>query len=158
MLIPVLLALVLTGGDVKDGAPIPQRYAWNKDGCTGKNMQPDVGWSGVPRGTKSLALTVVDYDAPKPGGWVHLLVLGMRPTSLGLRHRAQPAVDARNDFGELGWGGPCPPPGQLHHYTFTLDALDVAPAFAFHTTLAEYRERTRGHVIASARMVPVYKR
>ncbi len=51
------------------------------------------------------------------------------------------ALVLRNDFGTFGWGGPCPPPGAVHHYTFTLTAIDG-----------------RGHPVASSKLVPVYKR
>jgi Raf kinase inhibitor-like YbhB/YbcL family protein len=141
MIVPLLLGLTLSSPDLKTGAPIPRAFVWNKDGCNGDNRSPRLAWDDVPAGTRSLSLTVIDYDAPKAGGWVHERTDGIAATSRGFGHRAQRVTNHVNDFGELGWGGPCPPPGQLHHYTFTLRALDA-----------------RGRVLATATMVPVYRR
>ncbi|MDB5070177.1 MAG: YbhB YbcL family protein [Candidatus Eremiobacteraeota bacterium] len=159
MLIPVLLAMVLTSPDVHDGATVPKKHVWNADGCGGDNVAPHLRWDRAPHGTRTLALSVVDPDAPKPGGWVHWLVFGIPGDTRKLdRFHPRHVVDAKNDFGTVGWGGPCPPPGPTHHYVFQLDALDIAPNFTPSTTLEQYRARVRGHVIASVRMVPVYKR
>jgi Raf kinase inhibitor-like YbhB/YbcL family protein len=158
-MLPLLLALALTSPDLKDGAPVPNAFVWNKDGCTGENRAPRLRWDRAPRGTRAFALTVVDDDAPKPGGWVHWLVFNIPGDTRKLdRVRAAHVVEGKNDFGTLGWGGPCPPPGSAHHYTFTLDALDVAPRFGTRTTLDAYRAAVKGHVRASARLVPVYER
>ncbi|HZW52864.1 MAG TPA: YbhB/YbcL family Raf kinase inhibitor-like protein [Candidatus Elarobacter sp.] len=158
-MLPLFLALALTSPDLKDGAPVPGAFVWNRDGCNGENRTPALRWDRPPRGTRAFALTVVDHDAPKPGGWVHWLVFGIPGDTRKLeRLRAARVVEGKNDFGTLGWGGPCPPPGQLHHYTFALDALDFAPHFGASTTYDAYRAAVKGHVLASARMVPVYKR
>ena len=141
MIIPMLLGMTLTSPDVKTGVQIPHKFVWNQNGCDGDNREPRLQWSGVPAGTHSFDLSVIDHDAPKPGGWVHLHVTGLRGTSRGIGHRAQPGFDMVNDFHDKGWGGPCPPPGQLHHYTFTLRALDA-----------------RGRALAAATMIPMYKR
>lgn len=159
MLLPMLLALSLSSPDVKSGAPIRKAFVWNKNGCEGMNRTPRLRWSAPPRGTHVFDLTVIDHDAPKPGGWVHWLVFGISGETRKLdRVRPLHVVEGKNDFGTLGWGGPCPPPGPAHHYVFTLDALDFAPALGAATTLEAYRARVRGHVLASARMTPVYKR
>jgi len=158
-MLPLVLALTLTSPDVHDGTPVPKPYVWNRDGCGGANRAPRLRWDRAPRRTRAFALTVVDPDAPKPGGWVHWLVFGISGETRKL-DGARPlgVVEGKNDFGTLGWGGPCPPPGPAHHYVFTLDALDFAPALGAATTLEAYRARVRGHVLASARMTPVYKR
>ena len=141
MMIPLLLGLTLTSPDVKTGAPIARAFVWNKDGCDGANRTPRLSWDAPPRGTRWFDLSVIDHDAPKPGGWVHLRVAGIPAASRGFDGRPQGAKIDRNDFGTAGWGGPCPPPGQLHHYTFTLRALDA-----------------RGRALAEATMIPIYKR
>lgn len=158
-MLPLILALTLTSPDVRDGAPLLKPYVWNRDGCDGANLAPRLRWDRAPRATRAFALTVVDPDAPKPGGWVHWLVFGISGETRKLdRVRPLHVVEGKNDFGTPGWGGPCPPPGPAHHYVFTLDALDFAPALGAATTLEAYRARVRGHVLASARMTPVYKR
>jgi Raf kinase inhibitor-like YbhB/YbcL family protein len=142
MLLPMLLALSLSSPDVKSGEPIPKAFVWNKNGCDGLNRTPRLRWSAPPRGTRTFDLTVIDHDAPKPGGWVHWIVTGI-PASARAIGATVPrgAKVGKNDFGTLGWGGPCPPPGSAHHYTFVLQAVDA-------------NKRT----VASAKIVPIYKR
>jgi hypothetical protein len=142
MLLPMLFALTLTSPDVRSGAPIPKRFAYDRNGCGGENRTPRLRWSAPPRGTKYFDLTAIDHDAAKPGGWVHWIVTGI-PVSARAIGPLVPrgAKVGKNDFGTVGWGGPCPPPGPAHHYTFVLLALDG-------------NMRTVG----SAKMIPFYKR
>ena len=142
MMIPLLLGLTLSSPDVKTGAPVARAFAWNKDGCNGENRTPRLTWDAPPAGTRAFDLTVIDHDAPKPGGWVHWAVFDI-PANVRALSDVGPrgAVVRRNDFGTFGWGGPCPPPGQLHHYTFTLTAFGA-----------------NNHVLATSKLVPVYRR
>ena len=95
-----------------------------------------------PRGTRWFDLSVIDHDAPKPGGWVHLRVAGIAAASRGFDGAPRSARKSiRTISAPPVWGGPCPPPGPVHHYTFTLRALDA-----------------RGRVLAEATMIPIYKR
>lgn len=140
MMIPLLLGLTLTSPDVKTGAPIARAFVWNKNGCDGANRTPRLAWDAPPAGTQYFDLTVIDHDAPKPGGWVHWSVVQIPARARALDSAAMHAVVRRNDFGTFGWGGPCPPPGPLHHYTFMLTAI------------------AHGRALATATMVPVYRR
>ena len=141
MIVPLLLGLTLSSPDVKTGVPIPNAFVWNKDGCNGENRTPRLTWDAPPAGTRSIALMVVDPDAPKSGGWVHWRV-GMPARARAVGPVLPPhAVAGKNDFGTVGWGGPCPPPGQLHHYVFSLFALDA-----------------NNNVLATSKLVPTYKR
>jgi len=141
MIVPLLLGLTLSSPDVQTGAPIARAFVWNKDGCNGENRTPRLTWDAPPAGTRSIALMVVDPDAPKQGGWVHWRV-GMPARARAVGPALPPhAVEGKNDFGTVGWGGPCPPPGQLHHYVFTLFALDE-----------------NNHVLAMSKLIPIYKR
>lgn len=109
--------------------------AFNASGCTpsgapGGNIPPTLTWTGgatgfTPNPTRSYALTVVDYDAPVSGGFHHWIVYNIpgSATTLDAATLAQ-ATQGKNDFGFIGYGGPCPPrTGQTHHYIFTLYAL-----------------------------------
>ena len=101
-----------------EGSAIPPEYS-----CKGADVSPELVWSGVPDGTKALVLFV---DDPDGRDWVHWSALDLDPRSTGLP-RGVPASAAapqqgRNDFGNVGYGGPCPPSG-THHYRFTLTAL-----------------------------------
>ena len=100
------------------GAAIPREYS-----CQGVDVSPPLAWTGVPAGAAALVLVVADPDA---GNFTHWLVLDVPAADGGLPKGVSPAANppqqGRNDFGHVGWGGPCPPSG-IHHYRFTLYAL-----------------------------------
>jgi Raf kinase inhibitor-like YbhB/YbcL family protein len=98
------------------GAPIDARFT-----CDGEDRSPTLIWTAPPSGTVELALLVTDDDAD---GFVHWAVAGIDPTAgeVGEGGTIIGAVEGRNDFGNPGWGGPCPPSG-THTYRFTLYAL-----------------------------------
>jgi len=92
-----------------DGATIPRQYT-----CEGEDLSPPVEWSGLPPGTQSLALLCDDPDAPA-GTWHHWAAYDIPANSTGLPEGAGQGRGARglkqgvNDFGRVGYGGPCPP-------------------------------------------------
>ena len=109
----------LTSRAFIEGGAIPREYT-----CDGDDASPALSWSGVPADAASLVLIVSDQDAKD---FVHWIVLDMPPAPTGVLPRAlegvaTPPRQGRNDFGDVGWGGPCPPSG-THHYLFTLYAL-----------------------------------
>jgi Raf kinase inhibitor-like YbhB/YbcL family protein len=100
---------------------IPEIYT-----CEGEDVPPPLVWSGAPAGTKSFALIVDDPDAPG-GRFCHWAIFDIGPTITSVGDEIpMGAQEAVNDFGRMGYGGPRPPPGHLHHYRFRLMALDVA--------------------------------
>ncbi len=117
------------------------QYVLNGFGCKGGNVSPALKWSGLPEGTKSLALQVHDPDAPTGAGFWHWTVYNIPATATGLARGAGNSPDTLpagayggstdfNDTGATGgngnYGGPCPPAGDApHHYNFTLYALAV---------------------------------
>ena len=93
----------------------------------GENRSPELQWSAPPAGTRSFALVVHDPDAPAPGGWWHWAIYNIPPSARGIAmNGAAPGVVAFGSSRERRYNGPCPPPGKLHHYHFTLYALSVA--------------------------------
>jgi len=107
---------------------------FNSFGCSGQNVSPALSWSHAPAGTQSFALLVHDPDAPTGSGWWHWLVYDIPATVTSLPAGAgdpktkllpPSALQGRTDFGTYAYGGPCPPPGKLHHYHFRLYALKV---------------------------------
>ena len=128
-------ALTLTSPDIKPGKRIADEQVFNSFGCTGGNISPALNWSGVPKGTKSFALTVYDPDAPTGSGFWHWVVVNIPADATSLAKGAgdpkgdaapKGAVQSRTDFGTPGYGGPCPPKGDKpHHYHFTIFALDT---------------------------------
>jgi hypothetical protein len=127
-------SLRLTSSEWHDGGTVPTRNVFNQSGCNGANVSPEFRWSGVPQGTKSLAVTIFDPDAPARGGWWHWVVFNIPVTATGLAPGAGDShvprlpvgsVQCRNDFGEPGYGGPCPPSGTTHRYVAKVYALNV---------------------------------
>lgn len=115
----------------------------------GANRSPELRWRGVPAGTRELALTVVDPDA---SNFVHWVVVGIPPDEHRLRAGGVPpeARELRNQFGQLGWGGPAPPPGSPHTYVFTLYALREPSGIPEGADGREAIETIEGLAIASA--------
>lgn len=128
-------AFTLTSPVLKEGATLQMAQVANVFGCTGKNLSPALAWDNVPAGTKSLAVTVYDPDAPTGSGWWHWVAFNLPPTLKSLPEGAGEAegkalpkgtVQVRNDYGTPGFGGACPPPGaKPHRYVFTVHALNV---------------------------------
>ncbi len=103
---------------------------FNGFGCSGKNISPQLNWSGVPKEAKSLALTVYDPDAPTGSGWWHWLVFNIDTKTKGFDSGVDLSksgvVESMTDFGKSGFGGACPPQGdKAHRYIFTIHALDI---------------------------------
>jgi Raf kinase inhibitor-like YbhB/YbcL family protein len=105
-------------------------------GCSGQNLAPTLHWYNVPAGTKSFAFTITDVDAPVADGFHHWIVYNIPRQVTTLRgHGSNPFSEGTNDYGTVGYGGPCPPPdGQIHHYVFTVYALSVAHIAGTHIT------------------------
>lgn len=111
---------------ISDGSTIELTYC--EPQCGGSNVSPDLTWSGAPEGTKSYAVTCFDPDAPTGSGWWHWIAFDIPAylTSLDPDQGLQtPMRQWTNDYGYVGYGGPCPPPGPAHRYVFTVYALDV---------------------------------
>ena len=93
--------------------------------CGGANVSPELHWNTIPRGTRSFLVAVYDPDAK--GGWYHWIAYNIPGNT---RHLAAGVHLAANQlgttsFGTQGYGGPCPPPGKVHHYYFTVYALNI---------------------------------
>ena len=126
----------LESTDIKPDGTIKKEQLFNGFGCSGDNISPSLSWQGAPANTKSFALLVHDPDAPTGGsGWWHWVVINI-PASADKLDRGAGKSDGSallagasqipTDFGNPGWGGPCPPVGSKpHHYNFTLHALKV---------------------------------
>lgn len=110
----------LRSPDFSNHTTIPGRHGHDEE-----NVSPSLEWIGVPTETVELLLLCEDPDAPR-GPFLHWLVTGVDAHSAGVPERQTPAGgrEWRNGFGEVGWGGPAPPPGdQPHRYIFRLYAL-----------------------------------
>ena len=121
-------------------------------GCSGQNLAPTLHWYNVPSGTKSFAFTITDVDAPVADGFHHWIVYNIpRQVTTLHGHGSNPFSEGTNDYGTVGYGGPCPPAdGQVHHYIFTVYALSVAHVAGTHLTFAKLISAIAPHVVGAA--------
>lgn len=153
------MSMQLSSDAFEDGAEIPRVHT-----CDGDDTSPALTVSGVPEEAVSLALVADDPDAPA-GTWVHWLLWGLPATTTGLPGgvpaRGEVLEGARqgeNDFGNLGYGGPCPPKGEEHRYFFKLYALDGEPDLPAGTTKAELTDVIGPMVVERCQLMGRYRR
>ena len=125
--------------------------------CDGDNLSPALAWEGVPEGTAELALVVEDPDAPG-GTFTHWIAYGIDPSTTRLATGSTPALEGKNEFGEIGYGGPCPPNGQKHHYVFRLLALHAPSELDSGVDRATFDAAVAPLLHAEARLTATYER
>src|SRR5262252_2466157 len=143
-----------------DGAAIPRRFT-----CEGGDVSPPLNWGDPPAATRSFVVLCDDPDAPA-GTWHHWAAYDIPAERAGLpedaaRHGGKEGfMQALNDFGRSGYGGPCPPRSHgPHHYHFRLLALSVGQISAGKNPLCNEVEReARRRVITTATLVGIYER
>jgi len=163
--------LQMSSGAFDPGGEIPVQYS-----CQGANLSPPLEWSGVPEGTRSLALLVDDPDSDPPG-FVHWVIYNMPPTSTGLPEGVSAeatlpdgTLQGANDFAvfaeegqtfpggapinRVGYDGPCP--GNTHRYVFTLYTLDAIFDLPAEATRADLLAAMEGRALGEAELTGVY--
>ncbi|MDY0049699.1 MAG: YbhB/YbcL family Raf kinase inhibitor-like protein [Halothiobacillaceae bacterium] len=120
---------------IAPNATLANEQVFKGFGCEGDNISPQLLWKNAPEGTKSFAVTAYDPDAPTGSGWWHWVVFNIPADAIGLPKGAgnpeagllpKTVIQSRTDFGQPGYGGPCPPVGHgPHRYQFTVHALKV---------------------------------
>lgn len=150
--------LILTSSAFKEGEAIPKQY-----GCKGADISPPLEWSGVPADAKSLGLIVDDPDAPM-GTWVHWVIFNIPPKATGLPEDVPAkdslpdgAIQGKNDFRNIGYGGPCPP-GGTHRYFFKLYALDTVLELKAGSSKADLLNTMKGHILGEGQLMGRYSR
>ena len=160
-------AFTLTSPDFKDGARLATKNAGNNKSnpnCVGENVSPALSWSGVPEGTKSLALMMFDPEGRPPGGVSHWVAYGIAPTSTGFAEGEVSKVSDKYIGGtstqKVGfYSGPCTPAGAPHHYTFTLIATDLEPsALAPGLTRDELINALDGHAKSATGLIGTFSK
>ncbi len=144
----------------REGEIIPVRYT-----CDGADLSPPISWSGVPEGVKSFVIIMDDPDAPI-GTFTHWVVYDI-PADVRELEEGLPKVElietikqGMNDFGYVGYGGPCPPKGHGYHryffkiYALSLDTLNLPPS----AQRRQVEERMRGHIVGEGYLMGRYKR
>ncbi|HET6728007.1 MAG TPA: YbhB/YbcL family Raf kinase inhibitor-like protein [Jiangellaceae bacterium] len=149
------MTITLRSPAFADGDTIPGVYT-----CDGDDVSPPLAWSGVPSDAAELAVVVEDPDAPG-GTFVHWVLWGLDAGQSGLDEGHVPAGarEGRNDFGRVGWAGPCPPRGSdPHHYAFTLLALSNPLAVEPGASADTVKRAADSEVLAEGRLTARYGR
>jgi len=137
------------------GGSIPRKHTGE-----GQDVSPALRWSGLPEGTKEIALICDDPDAPRTEPWVHWVVYKIPADRTGLPEGgAQEALEGNNDFGAQGYGGPMPPRSHgVHHYHFKIYALDAELEAVTGLTKDRLLEAIEGHTLDEGELIGTYER
>ena len=155
------MPLTIESSAFQPGGAIPRKHT-----CEGNDVSPPLAWRGEPGNTKSFALIVDDPDA-LVGTWVHWVLAGIPPSQEGLSEGIDTAprpkaiagaVNGKNDFGKIGYGGPAPPRGPAHRYYFKLYALDKVLELPPGATKAQLEAAMKGHILGQAELMGRYQR
>lgn len=153
------MAMDLQSPDFENGQPLKATFT-----CDGDDMSPELLWLNPPENTESFALIMDDPDAPA-GVWTHWVVYDI-PASANTFAAGMPRTQAIengakqgiNDFGKIGYNGPCPPPGPEHHYSFRLYALDAVLNLPPGKSKRELEEVMQDHIIVYTELIGTYGR
>jgi Raf kinase inhibitor-like YbhB/YbcL family protein len=149
----VEMSVQITSSAFSEGDRIPRLYS-----CDDKNVSPPISWTGVPSDTVSVALIMDDPDALM-GTWVHWVVYNLSSDITGFEQgKSGDGTEGKNDFGRLGYGGPCPPKGSNHRYFIKLYALDSMLDLKEGATKAQVESAMRGHILAQGQLMGKYGR
>lgn len=153
------MTLTISSPAFEDGGLIPARYT-----CNGEDVSPPIEISGVPEGTKSLVLIFDDPDAARePRGigrtWDHWILFNIPADTRTIPEGSLPpgAVEGPNDFGDIGYGGPCPPLRSRHRYDLKLYALDTVLDRAKGAARQQVESAMARHILDSATYTGFYE-
>lgn len=151
-------SLHVTSSSFSEGGTIPSAFT-----CDGSDLSPHLRFSAPPPGTKSVAIVVDDPDAPV--SFTHWLAYNLPAETRDLpegastsSHRLAHGTEGTNSFGQIGYGGPCPPRGKPHHYIFQVYALDTNLTLPAGATPEQVKATIQGHVLAQGRITGLYAR
>ena len=149
------MSLRLRSDALEEGGSIPERYAHG-----GGNVAPPLDWDGAPAGAAEFVLTCEDLDAGPPDSqadarpFLHWVVTGLEADldGLGEGEDVEGARYGVNGFGNAGYDGPEPPPGETHRYVFTLTAVSspVEP------DVGDVRDELPARALDTARLTVCY--
>lgn len=143
--------MILTSSAFEPDGPIPEAFS-----CNGLNISPPLTITDTPPGTKALALTLVDPDAPS-GNFVHWLWWNLPPNTVEIKPGELPAsaIVGTNSSGKAAYSGPCPPEG-THHYVFKLFALDSELPLNSDAKFDQLNQSIANHVLDEAQLTGTF--
>lgn len=151
----------LSSSSIAEGQQLDSAQVFQGFGCEGGNAAPDLSWTGAPEGTQSFAITAYDPDAPTGSGWWHWFAFNI-PADVSTMPSGAVlpigAVELKNDYGLEGFGGACPPPGEVHRYQFTVHALGTELELDSSVSNALAGFMVNANSLASATITAVYTR
>lgn len=140
----------------EEGGRIPEKYT-----CDGADISPPLYIEGLKEGVKSLVIICEDPDAPK-GVFTHWIAWNVEPASEIPENVPKTRVvdhpkmiQGINDFGKIGYNGPCPPGGE-HRYYFKVYALDTLLQGDYNRQ--DLLRSIEGHVLQYGEIYGVYSR
>ena len=153
------MTLLLSSTAFKGGDKIPVKYT-----CDGQDISPPLVWGEPPQRTRTFALILDDPDAPG-GVFTHWLLFNL-PVNLRQLGESIPAqerlqngaLQGKNDFDRIGYGGPCPPRGPAHRYRFTLYALDEMLGAKPGASKKQVLDAMKGRILAQGQLAGTYQR
>ncbi|MBD2785651.1 YbhB/YbcL family Raf kinase inhibitor-like protein [Xenorhabdus sp. DI] len=148
---------------------LQKEHEFNQFGGNGDNRSPELAWAEAPAGSKSFAITVYDPDAPTGSGFWHWVAFDIPVETHALPANAGQSdgsklpvgtIQSRNDYGQFGFCGVCPPVGdKAHRYIFTVHALSVEKlGIDAETTNAIARFMIQANTLATASITGYYQR
>ena len=152
------MALSVSSPAFQEGGRIPTKYT-----CEGQDTSPQLSWSEPPAGTQSFALITDDPDAPG-GVFTHWVLFNIPSDSRELPEAVTTqaklpigALQGKNDFGRVGYGGPCPPPGRPHRYQFTIYAVNQSLELKAGVSKKQLINAIQGHILAQGQLTGTYQ-
>ncbi len=138
--------------EFRNGGEIPIRFT-----CDGENVIPPMTIDRTPGDASSLVIIIEDTNS-KPEGFTHWLIYNIDPSRQNIEFGKTPeeAETGRNDFGNVGYGGPCPPQAEAHKYNFKVYALKTKLAIEGNATRTEVERAMQGMIIAQGGFSGIY--
>jgi Raf kinase inhibitor-like YbhB/YbcL family protein len=154
----IKMEIEIESRDFKEGDLIPSKFT-----CDGENISPQLSWTCTVEGVKTFVLLVEDPDAPS-GNFTHWIVYNIPARVNSLMQNSTPTKNVpdeilmgTNDFGRIGYGGPCPPSG-THRYYFRMYGLNTAVHLDSGATKREVLKKMEGHIVARGELMGRYQR
>lgn len=145
-------SFALSSPSFQNHGTIPEKFT-----CKGEDISPEIHILNIPESTKSLAVLVDDPDAPS-GDFVHWLGWNIDAAKTVLPEGVKLPLEGKNHFGQMGYRGPCPPPGKPHRYFFKVFALDEKLSLEKGSSKEELLHVMKGHILAEGELIGTFQR